>query len=74
VVAACCVFGRTESTSIEGATRLPDAHMIGGEVVEANTTRPVLGMLLVKDGKKTSGPVKLYSLKKHKLFTRSITF
>ena len=48
--------------------------MIGGEVVEANTTRPVLGMLLVKDGKKTSGPVKLYSLKKHKLFTRSITF
>jgi len=52
VVAVCCIFGRTESASIEEANGSQDAHLIGGEVVDPKTIRPVIGVLLVKAGQK----------------------
>jgi len=52
VVAVWCVLGRVESASIGEVNRSHDAHMIGGEVVNPKTTRPVIGTLFVRDGKK----------------------
>jgi len=49
VVAVWCVFGRTESASIQGANRSHDAHMIGGEPVDPNIIQPVIATLIVKD-------------------------
>jgi len=53
VAAVWCIFGRTESASIEGAYHPPDAHLIGGDPVDTDTTRPIMGVLLVKEGQKT---------------------
>jgi len=52
VVAVLCVFGRTESASTDGANHSQDAHLIGGEMVDAKTIRPVIGVLILIDGKK----------------------